>query len=101
MQGIVQAPVYAAEKGSAYTTQVKNPAISRYSGAVTVWSGSDEERLLDFCITPRSRGEIAEFFGNTQYYVVKTYIAPLVAKGYLRLTLPETPKSKKQRYVTI
>jgi len=33
-------------------------------------------------------------------YVVKTYITPLVEKGLINLTIPEVPKSKKQRYVT-
>ena len=58
-----------------------------------------ERDLLAFCETPRTRAEIAAFLGiATVGYVQRRYIAPLLLSGALRMTLPETPRSRKQRY---
>jgi ATP-dependent DNA helicase RecG len=93
---------YNGRKDQLYVSEDKQVYVVNSSRRLhNIWQGSDEDRLLNFCKTPRSRGDIAEFFGNTQYYIVKTYIAPLVEKGLLQLTLPQAPKSKKQRYVAI
>jgi ATP-dependent DNA helicase RecG len=55
---------------------------------------------LDFCSVPRSKAEISDFLGvKSAYYVVAKYIRPLLASGLLRMTLPATPKSKRQRYI--
>ncbi len=57
--------------------------------------------LLEYCMEPRSREEIAAFLGiQTQFYVVAKFIKPLVDAGKLKMTMPEKPKSKKQRYYT-
>jgi ATP-dependent DNA helicase RecG len=59
-----------------------------------------EEELLNFLKLPRSRNEIAEYLGlGTIAYVMQTYINPLVERGLVRLTIPEKPKSPKQRFV--
>ncbi|MCD8133718.1 MAG: putative DNA binding domain-containing protein [Clostridiales bacterium] len=60
---------------------------------------SREESLLDFCKTPRSREEVTEFMGFSRYYVMEKIIKPLLASGQLEMTIPDKPKSKKQRYV--
>ena len=58
-----------------------------------------EENLLHFCAIPRTRREIAEFLGiKSVAYAVTTYVTPLVEKGLLTLSLPEKPRSPKQRY---
>lgn len=79
---------------------------------VTLYNGStddfynvepDEKIILDFCKHPRSRSEIEELFQGrfTIAYVMTKYIHPLVENGRLRLTVPDKPKSKNQRYVTV
>ncbi len=60
-----------------------------------------EQKICDFCKSAKTKGEIAEFLGKTQYYVVKTYIEPLVAKGKLSYTIPNKPKSKLQKIFTV
>ena len=58
------------------------------------------KKILEFCKVPRSRMEITELVGvETPAYVMKRYIRPLLEAGKLQMTLPQTPKSKKQRYV--
>ncbi|MCD7981815.1 MAG: putative DNA binding domain-containing protein [Clostridiales bacterium] len=58
-----------------------------------------EVRLLDFCKVPRSREEITEFMGFSRYYVMEKIVKPLLESGQLEMTIPDKPKSKKQRYV--
>ncbi|BEU86848.1 hypothetical protein TAMA11512_03120 [Selenomonas sp. TAMA-11512] len=58
-----------------------------------------EISLTEFCRTPRTRREIADFLGlQTATYAWKRYIAPLLESGELQMTIPEKPKSSKQRY---
>ena len=56
--------------------------------------------ILDFCaVVPRSRAEISQFLGVVSLaYMQKTYLNPLIESGKLRMTLPEKPRSGKQRF---
>lgn len=56
--------------------------------------------LLGFCKTPRSREELAEFTGKSKYYTMAKIVKPLLESGEIVETIPEKPKSSKQRYVT-
>lgn len=59
------------------------------------------EKLLDFCKTPRSRKEIAEYLGiGTVFYATQHYVQPLLASGKIVMTIPEKPKSRNQKFVT-
>ena len=58
-----------------------------------------DENLLHFCVIPRTRREIAEFLGiKSVPYAITTYVSPMVEKGLLTLSIPEKPRSPKQRY---
>ena len=54
--------------------------------------------LLEFCKTPKTREEIVKLVGRTQYYAIKTLVMPLVEQGLLKLTIPDKPKSRNQKY---
>jgi ATP-dependent DNA helicase RecG len=57
-------------------------------------------RILRFCRSPRSRKEILQHIGLTNHPKnYKAHIVPLLEKGYLKLTIPDKPKSSKQKYV--
>ena len=60
-----------------------------------------EERILEFCIIPRTNHEIMEFLGYRERKTVRRHIKPLIEQGRLAMTLPEVPKSKNQKYITI
>ena len=62
-------------------------------------AASSAYSVTDFCATPRTREEIAAFVGKSQNHVMSHIVTPLVASGELRLTIPEKPKSSKQRFV--
>ena len=55
--------------------------------------------LITFCKTPRTRQEIADHLGiKPSSYLMKRYIQPLLETGTLKMTLPDRPKSSKQKY---
>lgn len=59
-------------------------------------------KILAYCQQPRSRSDIAALLEqDNPYYVARRYIKPLVEQGMLELTMPESPRSKNQRYVTV
>lgn len=61
-----------------------------------------EENLLYFCAAPRTRQEIADFLKVKSIpYAIKTYVTPLVERGLIALSIPEKPKSPKQRYTAV
>lgn len=58
--------------------------------------------ILTFCLTPRTRKEIADFLGvKSQAYAISTYITPLVNANKIKLSMPDRPKSPSQKYITI
>lgn len=55
--------------------------------------------LIEFCKTPRTRKEIADYLGlGSISYVIKYYVMPLVDKGIIKLSIPDKPRSPKQLY---
>lgn len=63
--------------------------------------GSNEESLLDFCSTPRTRGEIVAFVGKSKNHVMAHIVGPLVKENKLRMTIPDKPKSSNQKFVKV
>ena len=57
------------------------------------------DAIVDFCSVPRSRSELAAFTGMSRYYTMSMLVQPLIDQGKLKLTLPDVPKSKNQKYV--
>ena len=64
-----------------------------------VATGQEAVDLITFCKTPRTRQEIADFLGiGVSNYLMKRYIQPLLDDGRLKMTLPDRPKSRKQKF---
>ncbi|MCH5186131.1 MAG: putative DNA binding domain-containing protein [Oscillospiraceae bacterium] len=61
---------------------------------------TEQDEILDFCREPRTRTEIEEYYKGrkTIAYVMATIIHPLIESGDLKMTVPEKPKSKYQKY---
>ena len=58
-----------------------------------------EEALLAFLETPRSRKELVGYMGlSSSVYAIQTYVMPLVERGLVRMTIPEKPSSRNQRF---
>jgi ATP-dependent DNA helicase RecG len=56
--------------------------------------------LLEFCATERSRKEMQEFCGiKSDEYFRKNIITPMLTLGLIRMTVPDKPNSRNQKYV--
>ncbi|MBI4211886.1 MAG: ATP-binding protein [Deltaproteobacteria bacterium] len=60
-----------------------------------------EKKIFEFCLTPRTRDEIIQMLGLGPQYVRKKLLTRLVKEQKLEYTLPNTPRSKKQKYMTV
>ena len=60
----------------------------------------NEEDLLIFCRTPRTRAEIEQHFKGrlSINYLMAHIIRPLVEQGKIKLAIPDKPRSKNQKY---
>ena len=57
-------------------------------------------KLLEFCRIPRSRDEMLTFMKlNDRGHFRKVYLKPLLEAGLLKMTIPENPKDKRQKYI--
>lgn len=75
--------------------------VTLYNGTEIAQSATGNEAdLLVFCKTPRTRAELEEHFKGrlSINYLMANIVHPLVESGKIRLTIPDKPKSKKQRY---
>jgi len=60
------------------------------------------EALLSFCSAPKTRNEMQQFMGlSDREYFRKGILKPLLESGQLRMTIPDKPKSKNQKYVKV
>ena len=89
------APVFEVRHGDFIVTFKNNFCGSDAKGN----SQSTADSVLDFCSTPRTRSELEQLTGFSRYYMMKTIINPLLESGQLKMTLPDKPKSKNQKYV--
>ena len=62
---------------------------------------NDQEiKILKFCKNPHSKKEIMEYmeYKHKRNFTI-LYLKPLLEKGLLQMTIPETPNNKNQKYV--
>ena len=62
-------------------------------------AGNLGESILDFCSVARTKREISDHLGYRNLtYFTRRFLKPLLASGRLRMTIPEKPNSKYQKY---
>ncbi len=77
-------------------------ATSQATSQATPQATPQAEQILTFCVTARTRNEIAEHFGvKDPKFFAKKHIKPLLESGALRMTIPNKPTSPAQKYVTV
>ncbi len=60
-----------------------------------------EQKILEFCRTPRTREEIQAYIQmKDREYFRKNLLQPLLKQGLLEPTIPDKPRSSKQKYYT-
>ena len=56
--------------------------------------------LIDFCSVPRTRAEMMALTPiQSVTYFRKTFLLPLLNAGKIKMTIPDKPNSKNQRYI--
>ncbi|MFC1727622.1 RNA-binding domain-containing protein [Patescibacteria group bacterium] len=59
-----------------------------------------KKSVLNFCKSPKSRRQILSKIGLTNHYEnFRRHVLPLLEVGYLDYTLPDIPRSRKQKYI--
>jgi len=87
------APVFREERGQFCVILYNRTAVKEKPGI---------ESLLEFCRVPRTREEVAVHLGlRSVHYVVRTVLRPLIDQGRLKMTLPDRPGSRNQRFVSV
>lgn len=62
---------------------------------------SIQNRILEYCKEPKSKKDITAFLGyRDAKSFAKNHLKPLLQSGKLRMTIPDKPNSKNQKYVT-
>lgn len=89
------APIFSVRHGE-FTVIFKN---NIYQAEGTKKQGNMQDDILNFCDIPRTRAELIEFTGMSRYYTMSSIVQPLIDEGKLRLTIPDKPKSSKQKFV--
>lgn len=75
---------------------------NRATASVEETKQAEDDTLLAFCRMPRSRQEIADYLGiKATPYMMNKYVLPLIQQGLLRMTIPDKPKSRNQRYYAV
>ena len=93
-------PVFADQRGTFVVTLYNSAPkmVPDLHSALT----EKELKLLQFLTVPRTRQEIADFLGiNSVAYAIQTYISPLIEKGFIRMSIPDKPKSHNQHFMTV
>lgn len=85
------APVFSVHHGE-FKVTMKN-SMFKNNGSI--------DSLLEFCEVPRTRDELTEFTGKSRVYTMNSIVLPLVAKGKLAMTIPDKPKSSKQKFYKV
>ena len=88
-------PVFAARRGEFIVTFKNNLVFAEMGESKKDMCAA----LLSYCKTPRSRQELTTFTGFSQYYTMSKLMQPLVDAEKIRLTIPEKPRSRNQRFV--
>ncbi|MCB6993915.1 putative DNA binding domain-containing protein [bacterium 210820-DFI.6.37] len=89
-------PEFQDMRGSFVVKFYKEPETEAHLPEI---QNEDMKNLILFCKTPRTRKEICEFLGlSSVTYAIQKYVMPLVEDGYIKLSIPDKPKSQKQLY---
>lgn len=94
------APVFCNTQSEFRVTLYHETAAGTPLPAVLTREG-DEKQLCAFCRTPRSRAEIIAYLNlRSGTYALHKYLDPLLESGAIRMTIPDNPRSRSQKFVT-
>lgn len=91
------APIFAVRRGE-FVVTFKNDS---YQSELKGNGAAHTEDILEFCSVPRTRDELQQFTGFSRYYTMAHIVKPLLDQGLLKMTIPEKPKSREQKFIKV
>lgn len=92
--------VYKSENGS-FSITIYNSERSGSKSSKKIKGKSIEKALTEYLKIPRTRDEITSFTGLSKYYVINVIVKGLIDEGKVALTIPNMPRSSKQKYYAV
>lgn len=92
--------VYKSENGS-FSITIYNSERSGSKSSKKIKGKSIEKALIEYLKIPRTRDEITSFTGLSKYYVINVIVKGLIDEGKVALTIPNMPRSSKQKYYAV
>jgi len=69
---------------------------------MTMYQATVEAKILEYCVEERTAKEITEYLGYKSVCAFRNnYLKPLAVSGKIKMSIPDKPTSKKQKYITI
>ena len=96
-------PEYRVEAFMLYAT-IRNTKLADNLGGAPQVTPQDtpQDKIIAYCMEPRSKAEIAKFCGFKDIkHFTAHYLKPLLESGQLRMTIPDKPNSRNQKYITV
>lgn len=94
---------YNGEYPELYPEEIKNTQVStQVDTQVSTQVENIDKSILEFCKKEKSAKEIADNLGyKDTKSLKKNHLKPLIGKGLLQMTIPDKPKSSKQKYISM
>lgn len=85
---------YREDKSNIWGSPQDSPHVIPQDGTI--------DKILNFCQEPKSKKEIMEFTGykDSKHFTAR-YLNLLIKEGKLAMTIPDKPKSRNQKYITV
>lgn len=97
--GKARAPAGEATKDAGGTEQVTDHATEQVTAHVAEHVTGQVVQLLRACEGEQSRAELMSVLGLVhREHFRESYLVPALAVGYLEMTIPDKPKSSRQKY---
>ena len=96
-------PEYRVEAFMLYAT-IRNTKLTDNLGGAPQVTPQDtpQDKIIAYCMEPRSKAEIAKLCGFKDIkHFTSHYLKPLLESGRLRMTIPDKPNSRNQKYITV
>ena len=92
-------PEYRVEAFMLYAT-IRNTKLTDNLGGAP--QDTPQDKIIAYCMEPRSKAEIAKLCGFKDIkHFTSHYLKPLLESGRLRMTIPDKPNSRNQKYITV
>lgn len=92
--------IFKSENG-AFSITIYNMSCSKEKGNKKIKGNNIEKKLIEYLRTPKTRDEIISFTGLSKYYAINVILKSMIDDGKVALTLPNVPKSSKQKYYAV